>query len=69
MEKTVELPRKYRPLRLEVIERLTTLKEEIVDMYDIVLQEKLDEKINDDEILRLNNQIKELEQKIVDIIK
>ena len=69
MEKTIELPRKYRPLRLEVIERLTTLKEEIVDMYDIVVQEKLDEKINDDEILKLNNQIKELEQKIVDIIK
>ena len=69
MEKTVELPRKYRPLRLEVIERLTTLKEELEDMYDIVVQEKLDERINDDEILRLNNQIKELEQKIVDIIK
>ena len=69
MEKTVQLPKKYRPLRLEVIERLTTLKEEIEDMYDIVVKEKLDEKINDDEINKLNTQIKELEQRIVDIIK
>ena len=46
VERTHELPRKYRPLRLEVIERLTTLKEEIVDMYDIVVKEKLDENID-----------------------
>ena len=69
MEKTVQLPKKYRPLRLEVIDRLATLKEEIEDMYDIVVKEKLDEKINDEEINKLNSQIKELEQRIVDIIK
>ena len=69
MEKTVQLPKKYRPLRLEVIERLTTLKEEIVDMYDIVIQEKLDQSVTDEEIQNLNSQIKELEQRIVEIIK
>ena len=69
MEKTIELPKKYRPLRLEVIERLNTLKEEITDMYDIVVKEKLDENTNDEEIKAISNRIKEIEQKIVEIIK
>ena len=69
VEKTVELPKKYRPLRLEVIERLNTLREEIIDMQDIVLKEKLSENISDEKIEELNNQIKELEQKIVKIIE
>ena len=69
MEKTIELPKKYRPLRLEVIERLNTLKEEITDMYDIVVKEKLDENTNDEEIQAISNRIKEIEQKIVEIIK
>lgn len=69
MEKTVELPKKYRPLRLEVIERLNTLREEIIDMQDIVLKEKLSENISDEKIEELNNQIKELERQIVKIIE
>lgn len=69
VEKTVELPKKYRPLRLEVIERLNTLKEEIIDMQDIVLKEKLDEHISDEKINTLNEQIKELEKQIVKIIE
>ena len=69
MEKTYELPKKYRPLRLEVIERMNTLKEEVEDMAEIVTNEKLSENINDEEILDLNNKIKELEQKIVEIIR
>ena len=68
VEKTYELPKKYRPLRLEVLERINTLKEEVEDMADIVTNEKLDENMNDADIETLNNQIKELEQKIVDII-
>lgn len=69
MEKTYELPKKYRPLRLEVIERMNTLKEEVTDMAEIVKNEKLSENINDEEIINLNNKIKELEQKIVEIIQ
>lgn len=69
MEKTYELPKKYRPLRLEVIDRIETLKEEIEDMADIVKNEKLSEDIRDEEIMDLNNKIKELEQKIVEIIQ
>ena len=37
-------------------------------MAEIVKAERLAEDINDAEIEKLNNQIKELEQKIVDII-
>ena len=69
VEKTLELPKKYRPLRLEVIERLNTLREEIIDMQDIVIKEKLDENIDDKQIELLNNQIKELEKQIVKIIE
>ncbi len=69
MEKTYELPKKYRPLRLEVVERINTLKEEIEDMSEIVKNEKLSENVSDEEIKELNNKIKELEQRIVDIIR
>ena len=69
VEKTYELPKKYRPLRLEVIGRINTLKEEIEDMENIVRNEKLSEKASDNELIDLNNKIKELEQQIVKIIE
>lgn len=69
VEKTYELPNKYRPIRLEVLERINTLKEEVEDMADIVKNEKLSENVKDDEIIDLNNKIKELEQQIVKIIE
>jgi len=69
VERTHELPRKYRPLRLEVIERMKTLQEEIIDMEDIIVKEKLAEHISDEQILALNEKIKELERQIVKIIE
>ena len=69
VEKTYELPKKYRPIRLEVLERINTLKEEVEDMADIVKNEKHSENVKDDEIIDLNNKIKELEQQIVKIIE
>ncbi len=69
MEKTYELPKKYRPLRLEVVERINTLKEEVNDMAEIIRTEKLSENVKDEEIIDLNNKIKELEQQIVKIIE
>ncbi len=69
VERNINLPKKYRPLRLEVIERLDTLKEEMIDMEDIIMKEKLSEDISDEEIEVLNNQIKELERQIVKIIE
>ena len=69
VEKTVQLPKKYRPLRLEVIERINTLKEELIDMEDIVVKEKLNENVSDEKISELNEKIKELEKQIVKIIE
>ena len=46
-----------------------TLREEIIDMQDILLKEKLSENISDEKIEELNNQIKNLEQQIVKIIE
>jgi len=69
IERTHKLPKKYRPLRLEVIERLKTLQEEMVDMEEIVVKEKLAEHITDEQILALNEKIKELERQIVKIIE
>ena len=69
MEKTIQLPKKYRPLRLEVIERINTLKEELIDMEDIVINEKLKEDVDDSKIEELNQKIKQLEQQIVKIIE
>lgn len=69
IERLCELPRKYRPLRLEVIERLKTLQEEVIDMEDIIVKEKLAENIPDEQILALNEKMKELERQIVKIIE
>ena len=69
VENTYELPKKYVPLRLEVIERIKTLKEEIEDMEEIVRTEMLSENVKDEEILKLNDKIKELEKQIVKIIE
>ena len=62
-----ERTRKY--LRLEVLDRIQTLKEELEDMSSIVQEEMLVEDAKDDDIEVLNNRIKELEQQIVKIVE
>ena len=62
-----ERTRKY--IRLEVLDRIQTLKEELEDMSSIVQEEMLVEDAKDDDIEVLNNRIKELEQQIVKIIE
>jgi len=62
-----ERERKY--LRLEVLERIQTLKEELEDMSSIVKEEMLNEDAKDEDIEVLNNRIKELEQQIVKIVE
>ena len=69
VEQKTDIPAKYRPIRLEVIDRIKTLKEEVEDMEEIVTQEKLSENIADKDVIELNNKIKELEQLIVKIIE
>ena len=63
-----EVPDKYRYIRLSIIGRIETLKEEIEDMESIVKDTMLTEDANDDELLKLNDKVKDLERKIVDII-
>ena len=56
-------------LRLQVIDRLETLQEEIEDMKNIVKDDFLSKEENDEKINKLNSRIKELENKIVEIIE
>ena len=56
-------------LRLQVLERMETLQEEIEDMKNIVKEDMLGQDKNDEEIKRVNDRIKELERKIVEIIE
>ena len=55
-----ERERKY--IRLEVLGRIQTLKEELEDMSNIVQEDMLTEDAKDEEILKLNERIKELEK-------
>ena len=59
---------KHRYLRLEVIDRLANLKEELEEMGDIIKDDIFNEDKKDEEIAMINDKIKELEQQIVKII-
>lgn len=70
IEGIIETPAKYRPIRLELIERLSTLKEEIEDMNVLIKTEVLNsEKAKDEDIVSINNKIKEIEKLIVQTIE
>ena len=56
-------------IRLQILERLETLKDEIVDMEQIVKEDLHNDTIQDQEIEGLNEKIKELERQIVKIIE
>lgn len=56
-------------LRLQVLERMKTLKEELQDMEEIVKEDLNSTETNDVEINRINDRIKELEQQIVRIVE
>ena len=60
---------KERYLRLEILERMNTLKEELEDMSSIVKEEYLDNYTDDSEILKLKDKLKELENQIVKIVE
>lgn len=55
--------------KLEIIDRMETLKEELSDMESIVKEDILANTINDVEIERLNERIKQLEKQIVEIVE
>ena len=56
-------------LKLQVLERMNTLKEEIQDMEEIVREELLTGDSNDGDIEEINQKIKDLEQQIVRIVE
>ncbi len=64
----VQRPEKERFLRLEVVDRLATLKEELEEMASIIEEDIFDEDTQDSQIEEINSKIKELEQQIVRII-
>ncbi len=69
IEKKFEDPIDKKFLRLQVLERMQTLQEEIEDMKNIIKEDVLSKEENDDEVCKLNEKVKELERKIVDIIE
>lgn len=69
MEKKYEDSVGQRFLRLEVLDRMETLQEEIEDMKNIIKEDMLSKDRNDEDVSRVNEKIKELERKIVDIIE
>ena len=66
---TISKDDKHRYLRLEVIDRLATLKEELEDMSMIIKEDIVNDKKQDEDIILINQKIKELEQQIVRIIE
>ena len=56
-------------LRLEVIDRMNTLKSELEDMTEIVKEEYLDDNASDLDIVRIKERLKELEEQIVRIVE
>ena len=65
----IEPSDRYKYLRLSILDRIETLKEEIDDMGSIVKENMLTEDTKDEELLKLNEKVKELERKIVEIIE
>ena len=64
----LQLPDEHKYIRLEVVERLETLKEEIDEMSNIVKEEMLAEDVKDEKLVALKQKIKDLEKQIVEII-
>ena len=69
VESNYNQPGKERYLRLEVLDRMETLQEEIEDMKNIIKEDMLSKERNDEDVKKINEKIKEIERKIVDIIE
>ena len=65
----VKQPVKQRYLRLVLLDRIKTLKEELEDMETIVKEDYLNSDVDDNEIVGLKNKLKELENQIVKIVE
>ena len=65
----IELKSASKYTRLQILDRMQTLKEELEDMSDIVKEEMLTETAKDEELEKLNEKMKELERQIVKIVE
>lgn len=65
----LEKPEQYRFIRLEILQKLDNIEEEISEMKSIVKTEMLTEDTSDEEMVKLKDKIKNLEQQIVKIIE
>ncbi len=69
MTNKIEIPSRYKALRLEVMDRMNKLKAEVEDMTNIIKEEITTEKAKDVEVAIINERIKELETQIVKILE
>ena len=69
IEKEYKDPIDKKYMRLQILDRIETLQEEIEDMKSIVKDEMLGKERTDKELEILNQKVKELEKKIVEIIE
>ena len=56
-------------LRLDILERLEKLKEEMKDMDTFVRQDLQDVNLRDEDIFRISEKIKDLEKQILNVIE
>ena len=61
--------RKIKSIKLEIIERLNKLRDEIKDMDDYVRKDVENVSLKDEDMFRINEKIKDLEKQIVNIIE
>jgi metallo-beta-lactamase family protein len=70
IEMTHKIERKItKTLRVEIIERLEKLKEEIKDMDGYVREDIDNNNLKDEDIYRINEKIKDLEKQIINVIE
>ncbi|MFR8104454.1 MAG: MBL fold metallo-hydrolase RNA specificity domain-containing protein, partial [Clostridia bacterium] len=69
LESTIKRPSRFTNVKQEVIERLAKLKDEMNDMEDIIRNDILTSDAKDEDVVKLNLRIKELENQIVRIIE
>ena len=56
-------------LKNEVLERLEKLKDELADMEVMVNEDMTDDELRDEDIFRINEKIKDLEQQILNVVE
>ena len=67
---TNKLERKVtKTLRLDIVERLEKLKEEMKDMDTFVRQDLQDVNLRDEDIFRISEKIKDLDKQILNVIE